>query len=74
MPGAVRASCGISSTTADVDALLDAVGVIAEDARSGRAPPVPYDQDPATGDFWPCSEAPGWRGHERDTSASCARG
>ena len=74
MPGAVRASCGLSTTTADVDALLDAVAVVAEDARAGRRPPVPYDQDPATGDFWPRSQAPGWRSHERDTSASCARG
>ena len=32
MPGAVRASCGISSTEADVDALLDAV----PDHRRGR--------------------------------------
>jgi selenocysteine lyase/cysteine desulfurase len=74
MPGAVRASCGISSTEADVDALLDAVTAIATDARSGQAPPVPYVQDPRTGDFWPVSDAPGWRGHERENGTSCARG
>jgi selenocysteine lyase/cysteine desulfurase len=74
MPGAVRASCGISSTETDVDALLDAVTDIAASARSGRDLPVPYVQDVATGDFWPVSDEPGWRGHERETGASCARG
>jgi hypothetical protein len=74
MPGAVRASCGISSTGSDVDALLGAVDTIAAEARSGREPPVAYVQDLGTGDFWPVSDQPGWRGHERDTGASCARG
>jgi selenocysteine lyase/cysteine desulfurase len=74
MPGAVRASCGISSTEADIDALLDAVAVIASGASRGDFPPVPYVQDLRTGDFWPVSDAPGWRGHERETGMSCARG
>jgi hypothetical protein len=74
MPGAVRASCGISSTEADVDTLLDAVAVIATGARSGRPPSVAYVQDARTGDFWPVSDAPGWRGHERENGTSCARG
>ncbi len=74
MPGAVRASCGISNTEADVDALLDAVARIASEGRSGQALPVPYVQDVGTGDYWPVSEEPGWRGHERETGASCARG
>jgi selenocysteine lyase/cysteine desulfurase len=74
VPGAVRASCGISSSAADVDALLAAVTVLAADAAAGRPPPVPYDQDPATGDFWPRSDRPGWAAHERDSSMSCARG
>ncbi len=74
MPGAVRASCGISSTGADVDALLHAVASIATDARAGDQTPVTYVQDLGTGDFWPVSEEPGWRGHERETGASCARG
>ncbi len=74
MPGAVRASCGISSSTADVDALLDAVSELAGGARSGQAPPVDYVQDLSTGDFWPVSDTPGWRGHDRETGASCARG
>ena len=74
MPGAVRASCGISSSAADVDALLDAVSELAGAARSGQAPPVDYVQDLSTGDYWPVSDTPGWRGHERETGASCARG
>jgi selenocysteine lyase/cysteine desulfurase len=74
VPGAVRASCGISSTAADVDALLAAVTVLAADAAEGRPPPVPYDQDPATGDYWPRTDRPGWAAHERDASLSCARG
>jgi selenocysteine lyase/cysteine desulfurase len=74
MPGAVRASCGISSTESDVDALLDAVTRIAAEAQSGHEPPVPYVQDLSTGDFWPVSDEPGWRGHERETGTSCARG
>jgi selenocysteine lyase/cysteine desulfurase len=74
MPGAVRASCGISTTDEDVDALLDALGVLAADAAAGRPPPVPYDQDPRTGDFWPRSERVGWAAEDRDPGASCARG
>jgi selenocysteine lyase/cysteine desulfurase len=74
MPGAVRASCGISSTEADVDALLEAVGTIARGAPAGQELPVAYVQDVDTGDYWPLSEEPGWRGHERETGASCARG
>ena len=74
MPGAVRASCGISSTESDVDALLDAVTRMAAEARTGQKPAISYVQDPDTGDFWPVSDEPGWRGHERETGASCARG
>ena len=74
MPGAVRASCGISSTEADVDTLVDAVTRIAAEAGAGQAPPVSYVQDVGTGDYWPVSNEPGWRGHERESGASCARG
>ena len=74
MPGAVRASCGISTSEDDVDTLLGAVATIADDARAGRATPFAYEQDSRTGDFWPVSDNAGWREHQRDTSASCARG
>jgi selenocysteine lyase/cysteine desulfurase len=48
LPGAVRASAGISTTTADVDRLLDAVHAVAT-----TDPPVEYVSDPASGDYWP---------------------
>jgi selenocysteine lyase/cysteine desulfurase len=72
MPGAVRASCGIATTEEDVDALVDAVAAI---AASADAPtPVPYEQDPSTGDFWPVSDVPGWRIGEAGPAGSCAVG
>lgn len=48
-PGAVRASAGINTTEADVVRLLEAVERIAYSATA----PVPYHQDPSTGDFFP---------------------
>jgi selenocysteine lyase/cysteine desulfurase len=70
IPGAVRASAGLSTTAADVDRFLAAVADIAGGAR----PPVPYDQDPVTGDFWPRTEHPAWSSAARHLGASCARG
>ena len=49
IPGAVRASAGLSTSSDDVDRLITAVTVIA----SGEPPPVDYHQDPGTGDYWP---------------------
>ena len=49
MPGAVRASAGINTTEQDVARLLAAVARIA----AGNPPPVPYRQDPHTGDYQP---------------------
>jgi hypothetical protein len=74
MPGAVRASCGLSTSTAEIDSLLEAVRSIAADAATGTALPVPYEQDPATGDFWPVADMPGWSPAERSAGTSCARG
>jgi selenocysteine lyase/cysteine desulfurase len=74
IPGAVRASGGLSTTTADVDALLGAVRTVAEDAGAGRPPPVAYEQDPRTGDYWPVTDRAGWSTHERESQMSCARG
>jgi len=54
--------------------LLAAVTVLAAEAASGTPPPVPYDQDPRTGDYWPRTNRPGWSDHDRDSSISCARG
>jgi len=70
VPGAVRASAGVSTSAADVDALLAAMTVIVR----GAPPPYPYRQDPSTGDFWPEGEVPGWTSSERAAGSSCARG
>ncbi|HEY0398525.1 MAG TPA: aminotransferase class V-fold PLP-dependent enzyme, partial [Acidimicrobiia bacterium] len=70
MPGAVRASAGLSTSHADVDRLLVAVAEIA----AGKPAPVDYVQDPSTGDYWPEGTAPGWTADDRSLGASCARG
>ena len=70
IPGAVRASCGLSTTGADIDRFLAAVAVIAADA----AAPVAYRQDPATGDYWPEGDAAPWSTGDRSLGASCSRG
>jgi selenocysteine lyase/cysteine desulfurase len=70
IPGAVRASAGISTTEDDVDRFLVAVAEIA----GGRPAPVEYRQDPVTGDYWPVSDAPWWSAGGRTAGAPCARG
>jgi len=70
IPGAVRASAGLSTSDQDIARLLEAVAEIA----GGRPPAQPYDQDPHTGDFWPRGDAPGWTAEDRTLGASCARG
>jgi selenocysteine lyase/cysteine desulfurase len=50
VPGAVRASAGINITDDDVQRLLAAVASVA-----AGDPPVPYYQDPSTGDFFPAA-------------------
>jgi selenocysteine lyase/cysteine desulfurase len=70
MPGAVRASAGINTSVDDVERFLAAVGEIV----GGGAAPIEYQQDPATGDYWPAGELPGWSEADRALGASCARG
>ena len=70
IPGAVRASAGLSTTEAEIDRFLDAVAVIA----AGDPPPVDYVQDETTGDFWPEGEAAPWSTGDRALGASCSRG
>jgi selenocysteine lyase/cysteine desulfurase len=70
IPGAVRASCGLGTSDADVAALLSALAELA----GGASPPVPYTQDPVTGDFFPNDDRPGWWSRERAAGAACARG
>jgi selenocysteine lyase/cysteine desulfurase len=70
IPGAIRASGGLSTSVADVDRLVGAVQQIA----SGAPAPVTYEQDPGTGDFWPVTAVPGWTAEERGHGTPCARG
>jgi selenocysteine lyase/cysteine desulfurase len=70
VPGAVRASAGLGSADGDIDALLVAVGELA----AGAEPQVPYRQDPATGDYFPVTDEPGWRDAASEQGAACARG
>jgi selenocysteine lyase/cysteine desulfurase len=52
LPGAVRASCGISTSADDVARLVRAVAEVA-----ATPPPVDYAADPVTGDYAPVSFA-----------------
>ena len=70
IPGAVRASCGLGTSDADVDALLDALRALA----GGAPAPVAYVQDGVTGDYWPAGDAAGWSTADRPAGAACARG
>jgi selenocysteine lyase/cysteine desulfurase len=69
VPGAVRASASLATTTADIDRLVDALAQI-----TTQEPPVPYDQDEHTGDFWPRTADDEWSNAFRRLGASCARG
>jgi len=70
VPGAVRASACLATSSADIDRLIDAVSAIAD----GSPAPVSYHQDEHTGDFWPDSTVGGWTAEDRALGASCARG
>jgi selenocysteine lyase/cysteine desulfurase len=70
IPGAVRASAGLTTTVADVDALLAALRLVI----SGSPPPVDYVQDEVTGDFFPASDRSGWWSPEGGAGGGCARG
>ena len=70
IPGAVRASCGLGTGEDDVRALLAAVAEVA----AGAPAPVPYVQDPVTGDFFPDVDGDAWWAAERAAGAACARG
>jgi selenocysteine lyase/cysteine desulfurase len=70
VPGAVRASAGLSTTEDDIDRFLAAIDRIA----GGEPAPVPYDLDPHTGDYWPHTSDDAWSSPGRSLGASCARG
>jgi hypothetical protein len=69
MPGAVRASAGISTTEEQIDRLLLAVARIA-----GGEPPIEYSQDPETGDFAPEPGTVTWHLGSRPHGSSCSPG
>lgn len=70
IPGAVRASAGISTTVADVERLLAAVREIA----SGAPAPIEYEQDPHSGDYHPLGAGPTWDAVRGTNNAVCAQG
>jgi selenocysteine lyase/cysteine desulfurase len=70
IPGAVRASASIATTADELDRFLAAVAEIARHP----APPVAYDQDRSTGDYWPQTDAAGWTATDRHHTAPCGRG
>jgi selenocysteine lyase/cysteine desulfurase len=70
IPGAVRASCGLGTSSDDVEALLDAL----KELVGGTPVPVRYVQDGVTGDFWPDGTSAGWSDDDRPRGAACARG
>ena len=70
IPGAVRASAGLSTSSEDIEELVQGLREIV----SGRPPPVPYDQDEHTGDFWPVTSDDSWAEASRRLGATCARG
>ena len=70
VPGAVRASAGLGTSVAEIEALLTAVAELA----AGAPEPVPYEQDATTGDYFPRTDEPGWRDAARELGAACSRG
>jgi cysteine desulfurase/selenocysteine lyase len=70
IPGAVRASAGLSTTDDDVDRFLAAMAAIAGGVRA----PVEYEQDEYTGDYWPITADLAWSSAGRRLGSSCARG
>ena len=70
VPGAVRASGGLGTSGHDIDSLVSAVS----DLAAARPAPVAYEQDPATGDFFPVTDQPAWRNAALEAGTACARG
>ena len=70
IPGAVRASAGISVSGDDIDRFVIALSVIAD----GSPPPIKYHQNPVTGDFWPDDPAAPWSTADSVSGAPCAPG
>ncbi|HUY85851.1 MAG TPA: aminotransferase class V-fold PLP-dependent enzyme [Acidimicrobiales bacterium] len=56
IPGAVRASAGLSTSQDDIEYFLSSL----EQVASGSAPPVSYIQDQVSGEFFPDPEVAPW--------------
>ena len=69
IPGAVRASAGLSTSVADVDRLLAAV----RDITQGEPAPIAYAQD-LSGDYAPIEDVAGWGPDDGAVGAPCASG
>ncbi|HWC12773.1 MAG TPA: hypothetical protein VG455_16310, partial [Acidimicrobiales bacterium] len=70
MPGAVRASASLASTSEDVDRLAAALARLTD----GSPPPLEYVQDPHTGDFHLPGWTAAWSASDRGVGSGCARG
>jgi selenocysteine lyase/cysteine desulfurase len=70
VPGAVRASAGLGTSGRDIESLVAGVAELA----GGAPAPVPYQQDPATGDYFPVTDRRGWRHAATEPGAACSRG
>jgi len=69
VPGAVRASAGLSTTAEDIDRFLAALTIIARNEPG----PVEYRQDLRSGDFQPLGDAADWWTDSAATQAGCSR-
>ena len=69
IPGAVRASAGLSTSAGDVDRLVTALAEIV----GGAPAPVEYSQD-RTGDFSPVDPSAAWIDDDGELGAPCAPG
>ena len=69
IPGAVRASAGLSTSAADIDRFLGAVAELA----GGKPAPIAYAQD-LTGDYSPAEDAIGWPTDDGASGSPCALG
>ncbi len=69
VPGAVRASAGLSTSADGIDRFLGALVAIA----GGRSAPVEYRQDPLSGDFQPVGTGLEWWTDPSASHPGCSR-
>jgi selenocysteine lyase/cysteine desulfurase len=69
IPGAVRASAGLSTSAGDIERLLEAVHEITQ----GDGAPIAYVQD-LSGDYSPSEDVAGWPADESALGAPCSSG